>query len=167
MIERTQTGFWIAPFGIDGNLEGLGFWEFAKLSSKWVGFANELITRNPSNFDRVLGDKLSHIRVKFTSIPGAALLTISDSEKVASSAILLGGLAAEKEMHLAGMYIESLKKIDRVKVSIGPNDKPFQELLGLTNRPLVAVVPWPDELVDHDLVRELGIHLAGAFFLKK
>jgi hypothetical protein len=47
-----------------------------------------------------------------------------------------------------------------------PHGMAFQAALTLRQRPLMIVVPWPDDSIsedDHRLVRDLALHLAGAF----
>lgn len=164
MIKNDQNGFWIAPFGADGNAEGLGFWDFSKLSARWLQFFGGVFRANPSSFDCSLTDNLSHVGVKLTSVSGAALVTISYSRRIASSLLLLIGGAPEKDREPVRMFVESLKRTTIVKAS--GSDNPFGKLFEIEERPLVAVVPWPSEAVDHDLVKEIGLHLAGAFILQ-
>jgi hypothetical protein len=44
--------------------------------------------------------------------------------------------------------------------------EPFAEVLSLSERPLMVIVPIPDESIsdqDNDVVQELALHLASAF----
>jgi hypothetical protein len=164
MTRTERDGFWIAPFGADGNAEGIGFWDFSNLSVRWLEFFREMLRSNPSSFDCALADNLSHVRLKLTAASGAALVTTSYSACIASSALLLIGGAPEKEKELVWMFVESL---NRTAIPKAPDSvRRFGNLFQIEQRPLMAVVPWPSEVVDHELVREIGLHLAGAFILE-
>jgi hypothetical protein len=166
MIANEEKGFWVAPFGIDGRLEGIGFWRYSQMSSRWCLFCKEIIARHGTTFDRCLDGDLVHIGMKFTSSDGTALITMRDSGELASSILLLSGKSPNKELEIAKMFTTSLGR-SRLVVAASKTDKAFAELFNISERPLVVVVPWPDTVsADYELIRELGLHFAAAFFCK-
>ena len=158
--------FFIASFGIDGNLEGVGQWEGKNLSPKWAQVCSDLLAAKGPSFEYVWGAPLSHIRTKFTSAQGAAICTFFVNESVASSLMMLAGYNATAEREVAGLFVNSLRAAPLVQQNAG-SAEPFAEALSLSQRPLMAVVPFPIETIsdqDHSLVRELSLHLACAYF---
>ena len=146
MTDRTpgKSGFFIAPFGIDGKSVGVAYWDASRLSKKWLATCTTFLEEH-----------------------GAAIVTICVKGKVVSSLLLLSGRAQATEADVAKMFVESLQRTFLVKASATIPDS-FEEFLQCNERPLAVVVAWPEQAVsdeDHDLVRELGIHLAGAFLM--
>jgi hypothetical protein len=68
------TSFFVAPFAIDGEPEGVGRWELDKLSPKWLAMCDQYLELHGTSFDLPWPDGLSHIRTKFTSASGTALV---------------------------------------------------------------------------------------------
>jgi hypothetical protein len=164
--ESKEAGFYIAPFSIDGTLMGVGFWKRADLSGFWIEVCRDLMKKHGCNFDTFLEKQLSHLRMKLTSAKGTALLTLFAQAKPLSSCLLLSGASKDADQQAVGMFVESIRKTSLVRAA-SAGLEPFAAIPGLDERPLMVVVPWPDETVsdhDHELVRELGLHFAGAFF---
>ncbi|MGC5799353.1 hypothetical protein [Sphingomonas sp. NFX23] len=164
MIESQQ--FSIAPFGLDGSLEGRAVWNVADLSPKWIGVCSDLIRENGTTFDKSLGGNLNHLSIKFVSANAAALVTIS----IHNRPVLLGAFASGKEpqsdVEVLTMFAESTSQA--TLRFHAPDSEAFSELYAITDRPLLVVVPWPDPLVsdqEHDLAREIILHFIGAFVL--
>lgn len=158
-------GFFIAAFAIDGSLEGQGRWIYRDLSAKWSNICDKLLYEEGVNFDHIWRGPLSHIRTKLTSARGAGICTIFVNDHVASSILLLRGHDRGAERDLSRMFVSSLQRVHLVR-AITKLSEPFAEVLSMAERPLMAVVPIPDESIsdeDHDLVRELSLHLASAF----
>jgi hypothetical protein len=164
--DSNETGFYVAPFSIDGTLEGIGFWKRSDLSGFWIEVCSDLMKGKGGNVDTFLERQLSHLRVKLTSAKGAALLTLFAREKPLSSCLLLSGTSTDADQQAAGMFVESVRKTNIVR-EVAAVMEPFASIFGINERPLMVVIPWPDETVsdqDHELVRELGLHFARAFF---
>jgi hypothetical protein len=167
MNEQTQIepGFFVIPFGIDGESLGTGFWPLSKLSPHWLEFCRKYLTTGGPSFDALLPDNLSRIRVKYSSASGAALLSIFVGGRLVSSIIILSGRFPTADADAAQMFVASLRRAAPVKSAV-QSMEPFADLLQATERPLMGVVHWLDDNVDgeaDELVRELGLHFAGAF----
>lgn len=166
MTASTEFGFYIAPFGTDGEQVGLGFWARSTLSDVWLRACSDFLGAHGASFDASWGGKLSQIRTKLTSAFGAALVTFAAHGKIASSILLLSGQTPEAERELAEMFVDSLNRTTWVQQDASTSH-PFSKITSVNDRPLMVVVAWPESTIseqDHDLVRELGIHLAGAYF---
>jgi hypothetical protein len=164
-VER-QPGFFILPFGMDGEPVGFGFWEQSKLSESWLNVCKDYLNTHGTAFDASWSGNLSHIRTKLTSASATALVTFFVQGNVALSVLLLAGTSSAVEESVSQVFVESLRRSAPVQAAThSPN--PFNDIFSAKDRPLMVVVPWPDATVseeDHKLVRELGLHLAGAFF---
>ena len=161
-----QSFFFIAPFSIDGRLQGVQRLNVENLSAKWLDICGRRLASCGKAFEGPWKDNLSHIQMKFTSSAGVALITFSIRGHAVSSVFLSAGLSVVTETDVMKMFIESLRKVDFVTRNATLSN-PFQEILTISERPVMIVVPWPDKHVtedDHGLVRELAIHTAGAFF---
>jgi hypothetical protein len=164
-VERAS-GFFVLSFGMDGESVGSGFWERSRLSENWLGTCKDYLGAHGESFDASWNAHLSHIQTKLTSASGAGLVTFFVHGKVVLSVLLLSGLSPPAENPVAEMFIESLKKTVPVEAATR-SSSPFRDIFAVRDRPLMVVVPWPEATVssqDHALVRELGLHLAGAFF---
>jgi hypothetical protein len=67
-----------------------------------------------------------------------------------------------------GMFVDSLRNIPIVQEA-AESPLPFEALLSVEIRPLVALVFWaPSDVIegDHDLVRELSTHFAGVYLYR-
>jgi hypothetical protein len=159
-------GFFVMPFAIDGESVGIDFWQTADLASHWLEFCKNHLACASSAFDGPLSDELSHIRFKCSCTKDTALMTFSIGGRIISSVVLLSGQSPAAEVELIQMFVASLRRSSLVIAAAG-HDEAFEQLLAAKERPLMAVVHWPDDAVsddDDDVVRELGLHFAGAFF---
>ena len=166
MAQARASGFWVAPFGIDGELEGTGFWDFSSLTERWLEHYRAFLKAKGPNFDCQLDEPLSRFRLKLTSSSGAALLTISVLNNVASSLALLGGIFPEIDRQVARLFVDSVRRSALAKTTAN-SAKPFETLFNIAHRPLMAVIPWPNDLIpaeDYNLAREVGLHFSAAFF---
>lgn len=157
--------FYTAALAANGELVGLGRWRLADLSPKWLAVCAGMIHSHGEVFRASFGQMLSHIEVKLTASGGVGLGMFYANRRVCVSAAYLRGedLAAEHEV--LRMFVESLRRVDAVQ-RLRNNDEPFETMLGIRERPLHIVVPWPDGNVpdkDQELIRELANHFAGAF----
>ncbi len=158
-------GLWVAPFVIDGEMEGMVFCRRDSLSSKWLRICSEHLDHYGPVFDAPWASSLSHIRTKFTSESGIATATFFVGDRVAASSLLLSGMSPAAEADVIAMFTESMRRVCSVR-GTAMSRSPFSSLPGLRERPLLATVPWPDNTVseaDHELVRELELHLACAY----
>jgi hypothetical protein len=166
MSMQRRNGFFILPFGIDGEPVGMNFWEYSSLSAEWLEICARQV-ETPGAAPKVeWKGNLSHIRTDIVRAAGTALITFLVGERVAASALLMSGCSASAEETFARLFVESLNRVNIVAAA-SSSPKPFEGVLAAKERPLMAVVAWPDETIrelDRDLVRELGLHLAGAFF---
>lgn len=161
-------GFFVAPFVIDGETEGIGFWELAKLSGKWLATCGKHLNQHGDSFDATWDGNLSHIQTKFTAASGVALVTFQVNGLTASSLALASGLSPATESEVLKMFVSSLRRVELAKKSASSSE-PFQKVFAIKERPVMIVVPWPNSAIlpqDHALVQELAVHLAGAFFSK-
>ena len=167
-MSNRAAGFFVAPFGTDGEPEGLDRWELSELSHKWLTICGEFLEHYGDCFDAAWSGPLSHIETRFTSAAGAALVTFRVRGRPVSISALAKGQSPQAESEVLNMFVESLRRINLVKAA-ATSPEPFQKVLNIEERPLMIVVPWPDAEVsdqDHELVRELELHTAGAFFTK-
>lgn len=158
-------GFHILSFAIDGQLEGDGRWRYDMLSSSWLAICEQIVHDNEGNFHHVWSGPLSHLRAKMTSAMGAALCTFFVRDRVASSILTLSGTFPKSEEDLSRLFIQSLMTLPLIRASASSSQS-FSGILSSSHRPLMAVVPFPDPSIsdeDHNLVRELSLHLAAAF----
>jgi hypothetical protein len=151
---------------MDGEQVDSGFWANSQLSDIWLGVCSEFLKANGAAFDMSWSGKLSHIRTKFTSASGAALATFSVYGKVASSVLLLSGQSPEADRTVAEMFVDALRRTVWTQTAAS-TPHAFSRVTSIKERPLMVVIAWPESTIaeqDHDLVRELGVHLAAAFF---
>lgn len=159
--------FSVAAFDPSGELIGKGQRPLKGLSSKWLAIAEAFMSHHGSNFSSAWDGPLSHIRTKLTSSEGMALVTFWANDEITNSIALLTGLNRMGETSLLKMFVSSLRQVDAVR-ALATNDEPFAGVFQLQERPLMIVVPWGTAAVsegDADLIQELSIHVAGAFFL--
>ena len=165
-MTRSGLGFFIAPFSVDGECQAIDYWECAELSARWLAVCAEHLARHGASFDAPWNGNLSHISTKMTAVSGAAIVTFKVGGDIAASVVLADGRSPLAESEVLKMFVESVRKVG-VSVAAGTSSHPFQRVLSIEERPLMVVVPWPDDAIaeqDHAAVRELSIHLAGAFF---
>ena len=164
-VER-RPGFFVLPFGMDGEPVGLGFWEQSRLSEEWLKVCRNYLEAHGSAFEAAWSGNLTHVRTKLTSASGAAVVTFVVQQKVVLSVLLLTGSSLPGEDSVAQMFVESLRRSAPAQAA-AQSASPFSSVFSEGHRPLMVVVPWPEATVsdqDHELIRELGLHLAGAFF---
>ena len=166
-LRGTLEGFHIAAFNLDGTREDIGRCEPGELSEGWLRAADELLRSGGEMFDYSWPDALSNIRTKFASVRGPALATFLVSDEIAASVFLSRGAGSTAEGQVMSIFAESLANSDPAREGGVPGA--FEQIKDIKERPLMVVVPWLSEGVeqrDHDLVRELAIHLAAAYFRK-
>ncbi|MGZ5443554.1 MAG: hypothetical protein ACXW5U_16825 [Thermoanaerobaculia bacterium] len=165
-MTRPGPGFYVGSFSIDGEPQGIGYWECSGLSSRWLAVCSEHLAHQGTSFEASWSGNLSHVTTKMTAVSGAAIITFKIGEKIAASVALAKGSSPVAEAELLKMFVESLRR-SGVTVTATTSPEPFQKMLSIGERPLMVVVPFPDGSItdqDHAVVRELSIHLAGAFF---
>lgn len=164
-IEK-NSGFHVASVAIDGTPVGMGYWAFEQLSTRWLTTCSDFLRSHGSVFDASWNGELSHVRTTFTSVSGAALATFFSHEKVVSSLLLMTGRSDDAERTLSQMFLDSIAKSVAARGgSTGCNA--CNRLESIRERPLLVPVAWPDCDVsddEYECVRELALHLAGAFF---
>lgn len=164
-MTHSGLGFYVASFSIDGEPEGIGFWECSRLSPRWLAVCSEHLAHGAS-FEASWPGNLSHVTTKMTAVSGAAIIAFKIGERMAASVALAKGSSPVAEAELLKMFVESLRRIGAA-VAATTSPEPFHKMLLIEERPFMMVVPWPDRSIteqDHAVVRELSIHLAGAFF---
>lgn len=158
--------FIIAPFGIDGVMEGKAKWKIADLSPKWTGICSDLIAATGPSLDHSLGGPLSHLRIRSSDTDGATHITISVHDRPVSLAALASGKSSKADANaLASFFGAILEASARFRAD---NRQAFGDMMTMPDRPLLVVVPWPDELIsdqEHDLARELMLHFTAALLL--
>ena len=162
-------GFYIAPFAIDGEQLGLAYWEMATLSGEWLASCEKHLQQHGLCFDAPWSGNLSHIETKFTAASGVALATFRADGKIAASVLLASGRVPASESEVMDSFVQSLRKV-RIASAAAASPEPFQKALAIAERPLMIVVPWPDDAIsdeNHELVQELAIHMAGSFFAQR
>jgi hypothetical protein len=161
-----RAGFHVAPYAPDGVPSETGFWEYGKLSPRWLVTCEAFLRSNGESFSSSWEGNLRHITTKLTSATGSALVTFAAKGTIAVSGLLLSGSNVQSDSEVASMFVESMRRIHAVRWA-SPLPKPFDSVLSLAERPLAVVVTWGWDAVsdeDHGLVKELFLHLAGAFF---
>jgi hypothetical protein len=168
-MEERRFGFYIAPFSVEGEAEGCEYQEIGRLSDKWLTICGEFLDLNGNAFDSPWSGDLSHIRTSFTAASGGALIGFSVREVPANSIALASGDCPGAETEMIAMFVNSLRNVHAVR-AVSNSPKPFEHAIELKERPVMIVVPWPARTIsveDHNVVRELAIHTAGAFFHRK
>lgn len=153
--------FVVAAFAADGALEGTGEWRIDALSSEWLSIAHGLLTSNEPAFRTSFEGPLSHVSIQFTSVSGVAIGTMFVHGELAASMLLLRGEDHAAEAEVRSMWFTSVRKT----VASG-SEMPFEAATKLDQRPLMVVVPWGNPAVednDYELIRELALHIAGAY----
>jgi len=157
--------YYVAPFSPDGELIGIGGRMISELSTKWLGFCNQLIASKGAVFQcKIPLPTLQHITVQVTSGSGTALVSFLVNDHPASSAVALTGQRATAEAEVLRMFVESMRRVPTVQ-ELARTTKPFDCLLAITERPLYGVVLWANQSIsesDQQLVQELENHLAAA-----
>jgi hypothetical protein len=166
MAEETPDGtFYVAPFAVDGELLGVGRWDVASLSPRWLIVCERMIRAHGGSFRASFGQALSHIEVKLTAASGVGLGTFYAHGRVVVSTAYLRGGDADAEGEVVQMLINSLRKVS-VTRQVTASDRAFEAMATIAERPLHLVVAWADENVskqDQDVVTELATHFAAAY----
>ena len=163
-----QKKFYVAAFGMDGCLVGIQHWSADSMSTKWLNICGTYLDHYGNRFNSSWSGALSHIKTKFTSEQGVALVTMNSNDKPLASILLASGKSKDADLSVMKLFINSLIGVDLVRLNAA-TDEPFRAMLSIPERPLMVVVPWADEGADdqvHSLVRELSLHLAAAYFLR-
>lgn len=161
----SESGFLIAAFSAFGHFEGVKWQEYDGISSKWIGLCRELFLEYGGIFDYRWSGNLSHIRTRFTSTQGAGVCTIFVYDHTAYSMLLVGGQSGDIEKDVMNIFLQSIRT-PLLNTSVGRVEAGFSELDTISDRPLMAVVPFPNDEIsvqNHEIVRELGWHMAAAF----
>lgn len=159
-------GFFVAPFAPDGDLLDVGFWEYRKLSQRWLDVCGDFLPLLTGGLRRSWGAELSHIETKLTTASGAATVSFYVRSHLTTSCLLLSGAVPSADAEVRALFRES---VERMAATLQPGLVAgcFKQLSGLEQRPLAAFVVWAPEPVSDDdmgLVQELSLHLSGAFF---
>lgn len=165
-METTKFFFEVAAFDPSGLLIGTSRRRLSDLSDKWLAIATAYLTRHGGNFSANWGGPLSHLATQLTSSDGVGLVTFSADSVLVASFALLSGMNRDTELSVLKMFVNSLRKTEMVQASAA-NETPFDDMLQLTTRPLMVVIPWGDERVteqNDELVQELALHFAAAYF---
>lgn len=165
-MQEMITGFYIAPFVIDGTMEGFGYWQLDQLSPQWLESCKKQIEHKNGSFAAKWDENLSHISAKFTISQGVALITFQIDGATEASVLLASGNSKSAEAEVFEMFVASLRETELVKLAC-EDPKPFERIFAIEERPLMIVVPWPNDQIseiDHNVVQELAVHTAGAFF---
>jgi hypothetical protein len=165
-MSTSQTGFFVLPFGIDGEAVGSGFWEYAAFTGDLWNKCNDCLTKQGAAFETAWEGERGPIRMKVTLSSGAGVLTLLVNDKIVSSCLLLSGTNLRSEQTLVQMFIESLQKSLPVSRSGSPMTT-FNRIHAVDDRPLMVVVPIPASTVsenDHARSRQIGLHFGAAFF---
>jgi hypothetical protein len=156
--------YFIAPYVIDGELVGVEPVKLASLSSRWIGVCRDLIEVHGLEFEESLEGPLSHLRIKYTSAKGAALILVSVHERPAVSGVFASGLSDETDLEALGMFAASAAQSLAKFRAIGRNSS-FAGLATISERPLLVVIPYADALLtdeEYGLAKELMQHVAAA-----
>jgi hypothetical protein len=165
-MAKREAGFFVAPFSIDGELIDVGYWELQQLSHKWLTLSQDFLRQQGDSFDASWGGPLAHIRIKFTARSGVALETFFVHDRPAASVAMASGRAPAAECQVLRLFVDSLRRVEVVRAA-AQSQEPFAKALVIAERPILFVVFWADPSIDeqdHELVKELTMHMAGAFF---
>ena len=165
---EVKASFDVAAFGFDGELIGTGTRQLDQLSPRWLSACDVMLRENGDVFRRSLGAQLSHIEIQLTSADGAALGMFFVNGTLALSTAYFRGESASTETSVMSLFVNSLRNIPQVQEA-AESPLPFEALLSVETRPLAALVFWAPSDVDegdHELVRELSTHFAGAYLCR-
>lgn len=157
--------FFVAPFSCIGETQGVDEWSQDQLSDRWLENCAQFLAIHGDVFDENWTGDMSHIRTRMTSESGAALVSISIHGEHALTAAFLRGESADVESEVIEMFVRSMER--NVPQGIVGD---FSEAGDIEARPLMLVVPFVNENVsefDHDVVRELSLHLGAAFLCRQ
>jgi hypothetical protein len=164
--DRRSIGFFVRPYALDGQSVGTGFWEYSRLSARWLKVCGQFLANLGEADCHPFEGNLAHISAQLTLASGAALVSFYVRERLVLTSLLQSGISIHEENEVGRMLVESLKRSGPAGIAAAGADA-FDEVLTALERPLMTIVPWADPSIatdDHELVRELALHLAGAFF---
>ena len=159
-----NSGFFMAPFAVDGTSQGVARWEPERLSARWLGLCRAFLDGRGASIDTFWDGALSHVRTKITRGSGVSMVIMWIRGVPAASLACVSGRWPDAEPEALRMFVDSLRKIELVRAA-ATSAPAFEQMLTISDRPLALVVPWPDPRMsdqDHEVIRELSIHLAGA-----
>lgn len=159
-------GFFVAPFAPDGELLEIGFWQASQLAPKWLDACRRFLDSNGQNFRASWGQQLDHIETKLTADCGAAIGSFYSGGEMAISTLYLSGTAPTVDDEVTELFLRSMRGVGLVKAA-QTSAKPFESILTIGDRPLTVVVVWENPAVtesDAQVIRELSLHFAAAFF---
>jgi hypothetical protein len=162
----SKPDFTIAAFDPAGSMIGTADKFYANLSPKWLLETSRFLAAHGDQFKTHWQGPLAHLETQFTASDGIALVTFRTRGIVVGSIALAAGENMVAEKYVLRMFVDSLKEAQITKF-LSDSEKPFEQLFEINARPLMVAVPWGDQRIteeDDDLVQELAIHLAGAFF---
>jgi hypothetical protein len=99
--------FSIAVFDVTGEIAGRTEFDAGQLSPNWLQLCDSLLDAHGNTFAVDLTGPLAHLSLRFTGAIGAAMVTFSACEHLATSMLLLTGQAAQAETELLEMFRES------------------------------------------------------------
>ncbi len=159
----TSQTFFVAPFAFNGESQGIGSWQMAALSNRWLDFSRDVLRTGGASFRKLLPPPFERIGLHFTSVRGSALATFSLDGVVVTSSAYLRGDDIDVEREVLEMFVESLQRVDVVGQA-QTTSQLFTEVFGISERPLHIVVAWGSSSEeDSAIVAQLGTHFAGAF----
>lgn len=160
--------FRVAPFTIDGEPLPVAWRDSADLSEKWLKACADFLAAHGDSFNAAWQRPLDHVRTRMTSAAGVATVTFHVNGVIECSMLLARGEDAASEREVAGMFVESLRGADVVRQHAA-SDRPFQGMLEIQERPLVALVPWgstANSQEDQRFAIELALHFAAAYLTR-
>ncbi len=164
MSEPRQNGFCILPFAPDGAPLGKGFWEFDRLSGRWIDACSAFLLSHGPSFKASWGQELEHIVTTLTSDSGAGLATFYVRGIPALSTLYVSGKNKDTDSEVLEMFIRSMQSTEFAR----GDSSAFESIRNIAERPLTAAVVWESDALsddDRDLLRELSTHFAAAMFL--
>ena len=171
MVDKGTEGFHVAPFAPDGDLVDVALRMWDTLSPNWILASSTMLASLTASKRVSWGEGLSHIETGFVGQAGAALVTFYVRGVVVLSGVLLSGIAPQAENELLGMFVDARRRTDLVKAAaLNGGRVAFEDAKRLRERPVAIFVIWhPDSASDEDMevVRDLSLHLAAAYFRRE
>lgn len=161
-----KAGFFVAPFDADGQQAGLGFWEYGRLSDRWLGVSRDFLKAATGQGRRRWEGALSHLETKVTAASGAAIATFYVDGVLACSCLWVSGTSPNAEREVVQLFVASVVTMAR-EVHSEEAGQRLSAIDALVQRPLAVFVIWAPKVVsdaDVALVRELSLHVAAALF---
>jgi hypothetical protein len=162
-----EGGFFIAPYAPDGEFLDIGFWKYTQLSLPWIENCKAFIGTCRQTCKTTWEGLLERVETTLTSASGAGLATFYVDNVVDISCAFASGMNSDADLECIRLFVESLRRVDFVRQA-SLLAEPFESIKTIPNRPLTAVVVWPQPAItdgDHQILRELSTHFAAAFFM--